>query len=251
MRALLCYYCLFSLLSLPLQAQLPFAIGDYFKYDLHWNFIKVGTAELNFTESTLPTKHQPLILASLTVQTSGVADKIFKVRDKVESWIEPNTGRPLLYKKEQREGKTERDIEVAFNWDNMTALYSKNGKLYDPLPINFETRDPLSLIVSIVGTHFTIDETQSLSATDGNRLVSIDILRKKDKKLKLKAGQFTAQSFEIATNELQGVFEKSPNASIELWLNQDSPAFPLKMKSKVVVGSFYGSLRAYSVKAQQ
>ncbi|MDP4611777.1 MAG: DUF3108 domain-containing protein [Opitutales bacterium] len=248
MKPLFSFCCLLFALSLPLQAELPFSAGDRFTYDLHWSFIKVGKAELNFAESTLPTVDQPLILASFTVRTSGIADKLFKVRDKIETWIEPSTGRPLLYKKEQREGKTERDIEVVFDWESMTASYTKNGETYDPLPITLETRDPLSLIVAIAGTKFTKDKTHSLAATDGKRLVSIDILRKKDRKLKLEAGKFTAQHFEVATNELQGVFEKSPDASIELWLSQDTPALPLKMKSEVAVGSFYGILRSYSVK---
>jgi hypothetical protein len=173
------------------------------------------------------------------------------VRDKIESWIDPATGQPLFYKKKQREGKTERDIEVHFDWATGSATYTKNGATFEPQPITDQTRDPLSLIVAIASTTFKEGESHALAATDGKRLVYVDVLRQADQKLNLKAGQFNAQHLEVATNELQGVFEKSPDASIELWLSQETPALPLKMKSEVAVGSFYGKLREFSVQGYQ
>jgi hypothetical protein len=239
------------LVALLLTSALPsiassmsrFQEGDCFTYDLYWSHIRVGRAELSFNYESLEQGQPELLHAVFTIRTRGIADRIFKVRDRIESWIDPLTGRPIFYKKKQREGKTKRDIEVCFNWDSMTAIYTRNGKVNDPITITKDTFDPLSLITEITRASFVEFETRSQATTDGKKLVYIDATRKSDKRLKIKAGKFDAQQIEVATNELQGVFEKSPDASIELWLSQHKPAIPLKMRSEVSVGSFYGELR--------
>jgi hypothetical protein len=38
------------------------------------------------------------------------------------------------------------------------------------------------------------------------------------------------------------VFEKSKDAEIELWVSADKRRVPLRIKSKVIVGSFVGEL---------
>jgi len=38
------------------------------------------------------------------------------------------------------------------------------------------------------------------------------------------------------------VFEKSKNAKIQVWVTADKRRMPVKIKSKVVVGSFVGEL---------
>lgn len=220
-----------------------FQDGDRFEYDLYWSFIKVGKAELSFESTPFgqsPTEH---LLATFTVNTSGIADKLFKVRDRIESWIDPSTGLPSFYKKKQREGKTKRDIEISFDWANLAATYTRNGETELPLEIIEKTYDPLSLLTAIAKHDFATAPEFNQATTDGKKLFQIQAAREKTKTIKVKAGTFTAHEVDVATKELEGVFEKSPDASIQLWLSQDTPAIPLKMKSEVAVGSFYGELR--------
>jgi hypothetical protein len=41
-----------------------------------------------------------------------------------------------------------------------------------------------------------------------------------------------------------GVFEKSPDAKLQLWVSADYRRLPVKLKSKVIVGSFTGELQS-------
>jgi len=226
------------------QTKPQFQDGDRFVYDLYWSFIKVGKAELSFTATTFgepPVEH---LLATFTAETSGIADKLFKVRDRIESWIDPTTGLPSYYKKRQREGKTERDIEIEFDWTKQIATYTKNGKVYDPIEIHERTYDPLSLLTAIIQHDFAAQTKFDQATTDGKKLIFIQANREKTKEIKIKAGKFVSHQINVATNELDGVFEKSPDASIRIWLTEDIPAIPLKMQSEVAVGSFYGELRS-------
>jgi len=224
------------------SAKLPFEPGDRLEYSLHWSFIKVGKAVLEFEKAQLEPAGDDLLHAIFTVETSGVADKLFKVRDRIESWVDTETGRPILYKKKQREGKTKRDIELHFDWDQQLVRYIRDGVERDPVSITEATYDPLSLILAIANTRFIEGTTTVFDTCDGKKLVYIEIVREKDRKLKTRAGRFEAQHLNVATRELEGAFEKSPDASIEIWLSRETPAIPLKMKSEVIVGSFYGEL---------
>ncbi|MEO0509439.1 MAG: DUF3108 domain-containing protein [Verrucomicrobiota bacterium] len=242
---LLLRIAVFGIFLIPLsslRAELPFSPGDRFGYDLHWSFIKVGNATLQFERSSIEPENKEYLHTILTVRTSGLADKIFKVRDKVESWVDLETGRPILYKKKQREGKTKRDEELHFNWVNMSATYYRNGKLRETIEISEDTYDPLSLILAIAETNFSNEDMRSFATTDGDDVVQIEVRHKKDRKIKTRTGHFQTHELDVATKELNGVFDKSPDASIVLWLSKEKPAIPVKMKSEVVVGSFHGEL---------
>ena len=55
-------------------------------------------------------------------------------------------------------------------------------------------------------------------------------------------GEFQSQVIDIDPQGLRGVFKKSPDANVILYLNDQSPAIPLKLKSKVRFGSFHAIL---------
>lgn len=222
-----------------------FKAGDHFVYDLYWSFIKVGKAELAFDLTSLEPDGPDYLHASFTVKTQGIADKLFKVRDVIETWIDPITYRPQLYKKKQREGKTERDVVVTYDWDNNTATYSNRGVAKEPVNITDDTFDPLSMLVFLASQKYSTDTKINQAVTDGKKLVFIEASLKEKDSIKLDTGRYTANRLEVATNELSGVFEKSPDASIEVWFDSQQPAIPLKMKSKVAVGSFYGELTEF------
>lgn len=245
---LLCAICLSPLSAETTKSS--FQAGDSFKYALYWSFIKVGEAELRFDQASLPDAETKYLRVTLLVATSGIADRLFKVRDHLESYLDPISGLPVLYQKQQREGKTKRDIEIRFDHKALRADYTKNGKKYDPVLITDHTYDPLSLITALAMNDFEELPTFEQATTDGKDLIFIKAWLQEAEKVKTKAGKFSALKLKVATNELEGVFEKSPDAEIEIWLSQDTPAIPLKMRSEVIVGSFHGELIAGSYQGQ-
>ena len=111
------------------SAELPFQPGDRFAYSLHWSLIKVGEAVLEFDQAPLEPGGEDYLYVLLTVETSGIADKLFKVRDKIESWVDMDTGRPVFYKKKQREGKTKETLSftlIGTKWWHPTSGMERN-----------------------------------------------------------------------------------------------------------------------------
>ena len=237
---------IFSALHTNVSANQPapyYQAEDYFTYDLYWSLIKVGEAKLQFRYVSWNNQDEDFFKVDLTVRTWGIADAIFKVRDHVESWIDTTNNRSVHYKKKQREGSTCRDIEVNFNLEKNTCRYFEKDAFREPIPITSQTSDPLALITALSRHEFANNADFSQFATDGKKLIQIDAWLKDQKLLYLKSGTFDAHCVEISTKDLRGVFEKSPDSSIEIWFSNHSPSIPLRIESQVKVGSFYLELR--------
>ncbi len=234
----------------PASAQyLPFQAGDRFQYDLFWSRIKVGEAELSFVEDALPTDaNRSVLRMTFTVRTSGIADRIYRVDNLMETWLDAEEWRPLHHVKRQREGRRERDIELFFNWQNETVTYVNSGNANEPLEIEAGTQDPLSLLGKVARKFFEIGAVFAIPASDGRRLSTMlaEVVEREVTRTPL--GYFDSYKLDVSTDELRGVFAKSPDAVIEVWLTDDNHRVPLRMRSEVAVGSFYGELTGFESK---
>ena len=78
--------------------------------------------------------------------------------------------------------------------------------------------------------------------TDGKKHVLgiADVVRRET--ITVPAGTFDTFLIEPDLAHVGGVFEKSPDAKIQLWVSADHRRLPVKLKSKVIVGSFSGEL---------
>ena len=45
--------------------------------------------------------------------------------------------------------------------------------------------------------------------------------------------------------ELRGVFNKSPNAKVQIWFSDDARQVPLRIRTKIYLGSFVANLKDY------
>ena len=63
------------------------------------------------------------------------------------------------------------------------------------------------------------------------------------KKISVPAGSFYAIETNPEMENLRGVFKKSPDGVLRVWYSADKKRIPVKISSKVVVGSFTAKLR--------
>ena len=68
---------------------LPFPVGEELTYNVYWSFIRVATATAKFEWTELDGRK--LLAIRSTARTSGVADKIYRVDDFMESLVDPTT----------------------------------------------------------------------------------------------------------------------------------------------------------------
>lgn len=227
--------------SLASEKKLPFHPGEKLTYELRWEFIPAGEATLEVLPTTVINKKKAFHFL-LTARTNSFADMFYKVRDRINAYTDIDMTHSLLYEKKQREGKTKRDVTVSFNWRKKKAHYSDSGRRRRPISILPGTFDPLSAFYYTRRFDFSKIKEISRPVTDGKKNVMGRLQVVKREQITVKGIQYDTFLIVPELKHVGGVFEKSKDAKIELWVSADHRRIPIRIKSKVVVGSFIGEL---------
>jgi hypothetical protein len=218
-----------------------FRAGERLTFVLKWTVIPAGQAILEVLPREQVAGRQANHFV-LKARSNAFVDAFYMVRDRIDAWSDVGMHQSLLYRKNQHEGGTRRDITVAFDWEAMTAQYSNRGEARKPIPITGDTFDPLSAFYFFRCLDLTVGGRVRRSVTDGkqHQLGIADVIRRET--VSVPAGTFDTFLVEPDLAHVGGVFEKSPDAKIQVWVSADDRRLPVKLKSKVIVGSFSGEL---------
>jgi hypothetical protein len=223
------------------EKDLPFYPGEKLTFQLRWTIIPAGESVLEVLpmETIAGVKSYHF---SLTAESNGFIDTFYKVRDRIDAYANAEMTHSMLYKKKQHEGTTRRDIVVTFNWQDNTAQYTNFKDKRPPIDIIPGSFDPLSSFYFVRLFDFQEKSNVEHPVTDGKKSVigKLSVIRRET--IKLKSGTYDTYLIEPELKHIGGVFEKSKNAKIQLWVTADKRRIPVKIKSKVVVGSFVGEL---------
>lgn len=232
------------LAALPAQAEYPFAGGEKLSYDLFWTFVRAGTATLE----TLPgaeAEGKPALHFRALAKSTPFVDKFYRVRDQIQSWVDPGVTRALLYQKDQSEGDYVRNYVIRFNpQGNMAYRYSK-GALKNFVRIQPGTFDPLSMLFLFRTQPLSVGFEFAAPVTDGDKAVVGKARVVRRETITTPAGEFDTFLVEPEIKDIGGVFRKSPSATLQVWISADARRIPVRVKSKVIVGSFSMDLTGY------
>ena len=223
------------------EKDFPFYPGEKLTFQLKWTVVPAGegTLEILPIETIKGVEAYHFVL---TAKSNSFIDYIYKVRDRIDAYTDIEMTHTILYKKKQREGKTKRDVVVNFNWDNNKAQYSTLKNVREPIDVLKGSFDPLSAFYYI--RLFDLKENLIIErpVTDGKKCIIGKAFVIKRETLKLASGTYDTYLIEPEIKHVGGVFEKSKNAKIQVWVTADKRRIPVKIKSEVVVGSFVGEL---------
>lgn len=222
------------------EKNLPFREGEKLTYLVTWTVIPAGEFVLEVlpheTLNGSPSRH-----FQLTARTYPFIDIFYKVRDRIDAYTDREMTHSILYKKKQ-EGKSRRDVVVEFNWEKQEAQYSNFGEKRAPIPLMPGAFDPLSIFYAFRLRELSENLELEQPVTDGKKSVLGRARVIKREKVEVAAGSFDTYLVEPDLKHIGGVFRKSKDAKLEIWVTADSLRIPVKIKSKVSVGSFVGEL---------
>jgi len=225
----------------PKTDHLPFQPGEKLVFRLKWSFIPAGEAVL----SVLPVESldgKPVLHFMMTARTNDFVDAFYKVRDRIDAYTDLGMTHTVLYRKKQHEGNTKRNVTVTFDWQKKKAHYTTENEAREPIDIYPGSFDPLSIFYRVRLFSFSNRDDIEHPVTDGKKCVigKAKIVRRET--LRLSSGTYDTYLIEPDLKHVGGVFKKSKNAKIRLWVTTDKRHYPVKIKSKVAVGSFVGEL---------
>lgn len=221
----------------------PFRPGEKMHFVLKYGVVPAGSAALEVHDMAEIQGVRAYHFV-MTARSNSFVDMFFKVRDRIDSFADVDMKHSLYYKKDQKEGKTRRNITVDFNWDKNESTYvnfNTEPKVISLLPGTF---DPLSVFYYSRLLNLDQDKPFEHPVTDGEKNL-MGILRVLGREtISVPAGTFETLVLEPDLKKVEGVFSKKQRAKIKLWVTDDERRLLVQMKSKAMVGSFVAELIA-------
>ena len=221
---------------------MPFAPGERLHFRLRWTVVPAGEA----TMEVLPIQTidgQKVYHFRLTAESNSFVDLFYKVRDRIDAFASIDMTHTVKYLHKQHEGDNRKNVEVNFNWDNKSARYF-DGRSSREIEIQTGTFDPLSVFYFSRMAEFEPHGLIEAPVTDGRKCVIGQARVIKRETIHIVSGSYDTYLLEPDLKHVGGVFEKSKDAKIQLWVTADKVHMPVKIASKVAVGSFVAELTA-------
>jgi hypothetical protein len=219
----------------------PFGEGEKLTFAIQYGLIYAGDATLEIRNIAVIDSVKAYHVIS-TARTSKTFDIVFKVRDRVESFMDYNNLYSLRFEKHLREGKFRRDERVTFDQKNHLAIYSDKELNIPP-----NTHDFLSALYYARTLPINTGQAISLANhTSGkNYPIYVKVLRRE--RVRVPAGEFDCIVVEPVL-QTASIFEQK--GKLTIWLTDDTVKMPVLMRSKVIIGAFEAVLKEYVLSSE-
>ncbi|MCF8051204.1 MAG: DUF3108 domain-containing protein [Desulfobacterales bacterium] len=227
----------------------PFLPGEKLTFQLRWGVIPAGEATLE----VLPTRVVDGKRAHhfvLTARTNSFLDVFYKVRQRIDAYPDLGLNRSLLYEEVHTVGHRKRDARIVFDWENMEARYIDFGKVKKQVALDPGALDPLSVFYYSRMFDPSRHPVLERPVTDGERCVIGRAAFVGRESLRVQGKTYDTFLIEPELKDVGGVFEKSKDAKIQIWVTADDRRIPVRLRSKVAIGSFTGDLVSVKTPAQ-
>ncbi len=217
-----------------------FEVGERLVFDVGYSFITAGEAVMSVPK--LDTVYgRPSYHVLFTVNSTPTFSWIYKVEDRYETFLDTQGIFPWRFIQKVREGSYRRESDAWF--DQVKNVAYANDKQY---PIPPYVHDAVSAFYFVR----TIDYTQSRVGEkiylqnffkDTTYTLAVKFLGRQ--RIEVEAGTFNCIIVEPLMKE-GGLFKSE--GRIIIWMTDDDRKVPVKVSTKVVVGSIEAELREYT-----
>jgi len=220
----------------------PFRPGEKFIYSASWSMIPAGDAVIE----VLPFKIYNGMRTyhfGMETRTNAALDLIYKIRERQDSYPDFDMSRTLYYAKKST-GEHPRDVVVTFDWEKMKATYTNFGQSEEPVSIQAGTFDPLSLFFVIRLHKLKEGDVLEIPVTDGKKLIATKARVDRREKVIIDGKPYDTYLIIPEMERLDKVFGKEREPDMKIWFTADDKKLPVKIQTKVAVGSFVFELIA-------
>ncbi|MGD9331254.1 MAG: DUF3108 domain-containing protein [Desulfobacterales bacterium] len=221
---------------------LPFKPGERLFYEVRWEKVPVAQASLEVGTLT-QFKGAPAYHFVFRARTYPVVEFFFPVDGYLEGFTDLTMSRSLWFEKDMLEGRTRRNFWVDFDWDRGVTEYANDPYRKRRFPLPEGTLDMISMLYYARSLSLEKGMTVSRPLNTGkkNLLVRARVIQKEV--IVVDGRPWKAFMLAPDIREAGGVFDKSEDPELFLWISADERRIPLRLVSKVWVGSFVIELR--------
>jgi hypothetical protein len=221
-----------------------FQVGEKLTFSVSYGIIRAGEASMAVRDSISIGDRTAYQIIS-TAKSAKTFDLFFKVRDRVETWIDKDGIFSWKFQKILREG--------AYKFDLLVNYDQRSGKA-DVQTIRYHNDEPLKVkkheLFELKTPHYVLDvlaafyyvRTQDLrigmpifmTNHDNNKIYDLKVIIQKKEEKKVKAGKFRCIKLQP---RLRGDAIFKQKGELWVWVTDDQYKIPVLMKSAVFVGN--------------
>jgi hypothetical protein len=217
-----------------------FKVGEKLTFDVNYGFITAGVAEYNISK-TMKLAGRDVYQITFGVNTVSTFDALYKVRDRYETYVDIEGLFPWRFEQHIREGKYTRDFSAFFDQRKGKAKTSE-GSYTIPKYVN-DIVSAFYFARTIDFSKMKKEERIHLENFYKDKTYPLDVVYKGRETVSVKAGTFDCIILEPEIKE-GGLFKSEGN--VVIWLTNDACRIPVKVKTKIIIGSIDAELTGYS-----
>ncbi len=223
----------------PLPDALPFGPGESLKFSIDYGILNAGQATMEVTGKRRVSGRECLDIRT-EARSNAFFSKFYKVWDRAQTFLEPTTLLPWRFEKHQREGGYKKDMLIKFDRPRAFARY-ENG---DEVAMHPHAQDELSAFYYLRTIPLEVGREVFIDNHTNRKNYPLKVLVHGREKVEVPAGTFDCWIIEPVVRE-GGIF--SAKGTMTIWVTTDDRRIPVKMRTKVAVGSVTVSLTDYKL----
>lgn len=226
----------FSFRKIPNNA---FDVGEYLKFEVRYGFVTAGDAVISVSDTVFYNNRKSYKI-EFSVDSRPFFNWIYKVEDRYFTLIDVEGIFPWRFEQKIREGKYRRDFTAEF--DQLNGIARTNEGVY---PIPRYVQDIMSAFFytrTVDFSEYKPGQKLQLQNFYKDSTYSLDVKFKGRQVVEVPAGKFRCIILEPLAKE-GGLFKSE--GKIYIWLTDDERKMPVKVSTKILIGSIESELVEY------
>lgn len=220
--------------------QTAFGLGERLVFDVGFSFIKAGEAVMAIP-SLDTVRGREAYKVIFTVNSTPTFSFFFKVADSYETILDTQGIFPWRFSQKIREGRYRREFEAEF--DQIRNIARANKKEYPIPPYTHDVISAFYFARTVDYNGMKIGDKVHLENFYKDTTYPLAVKLLGYQQLEVPAGTFNCVIIEPLIME-GGLFKSE--GRIVIWFTNDDRKIPIKVSTKVVIGTIDAELREYS-----
>jgi len=214
--------------------ELWFPVGEEIDYEVYWGIFMVGEATAK--AEWIQREGRRLLSLSMQAESNGIGEKLYPVKERMQTILDPTTFLPLSFEKDSHEGRHHHHELTTFDHaarkGHWRSLLKDKRKDFD---IEADTRDLMGLMYWIRKEPIAAGETRNYWMMTDEKMYELIVAAGKKEELKLDGyGKVTCIKME-PKGKFNGMFVRK--GRMFLWISDDARYTICRATASVPVAS--------------